>query len=70
MTEVEGIRNREKVVFYGSWNRENWSCNGSWNRENWSCNGSWNRDIICSTIKEIGLKYETKDIRGTFAVEK
>ena len=59
MTEVEGIRNREKVVFYGSWNRENWSCNGS-----------WNRDIICSTIKEIGLKYETKDIRGTFAVEK
>ncbi len=59
MTEVEGVRNREKVVFYGSWNRENWSCNGS-----------WNRDIICSTIKEIGLKYETKDIRGTFAVEK
>ena len=59
MTKVEGIRNREKVVFYGSWNRENWSCNGS-----------WNRDIICSTIKEIGLKYETKDIRGTFAVEK
>lgn len=52
MTEVEGIRNREKVVFYGSWNRENWSCNGS-----------WNRDIICSTIKEIGLKYETKDLQ-------
>ena len=42
---------------------------GSWNRENWSCNGSWNRDITCSTIKKIGLKYETKDIRGTFAVE-
>ena len=59
MTEVEGIRNREKIGLYGSWNRENWSCNGS-----------WNRDIICSTIKEIGLKYETKDIRGTFAVEK
>ena len=59
MTEIEGVRNREKIGFYGSWNRENWSCNGS-----------WNRDIICSTIKEIGLKYETKDIRGTFAVEK
>ena len=59
MTKVEGIRNREKIGLYGSWNRENWSCNGS-----------WNRDIICSTIKEIGLKYETKDIRGTFAVEK
>ena len=48
MTEVEGIRNREKIGLYGS----------------------WNRDIICSIIKKIGLKYETKDIRRTFAVEK
>lgn len=59
MTEVEGFRNRGKMVFHGSWNRENWPCKGS-----------WNRDIICSSIKKIGLKHETKDIRGTFAVEK